>query len=172
MPIEVPLAISQDGAQMLMDILNTDPTLYIDEIQAHLEAMTGVLHPASTIKAELRARLQLTKKVARTVNPAQCPIARAAFSAQVGHIPSNYLVFIGKFLYFHDCSPPDDVANLKLILQMSVPCPSAHTHVTGLGRLGVAELVVSINLWPANVSACCQRFRLMGWCQSLLRKAR
>ncbi|KNZ54960.1 hypothetical protein VP01_2806g1 [Puccinia sorghi] len=40
-------------------------------MQAHLEAMTGVLHPTSTIIAELRARLKLTKKVARTVSPAQ-----------------------------------------------------------------------------------------------------
>ena len=65
-----PLAISRDGAQMILDVLDTDPTLYIDEIQAHLEAMTGVLHPTSTIKAKLRALLKPTKKIAHTVYPA------------------------------------------------------------------------------------------------------
>ena len=92
---------------MILDVLNNNPTLYVQKIQAHLEAMTGVLHPTSTIKAEVRDRLQLTKKTAHTVNPAQCPMAQAAFSAQVGPIPSNYLVFIGKS-FSH--SPP--ISNL------------------------------------------------------------
>jgi hypothetical protein len=70
--------------------------LYLDEIQVHIEAMTGVLHPLTTIYDDLRHRLLLTRKVARTVHPAQSAIRRANYICRIAHIPSEYLVFIGE----------------------------------------------------------------------------
>jgi hypothetical protein len=92
-----PLSISREGAAFILDALEADPSLYIDEIQSHIKVMTGVIHPASTIKLELKARLLLTKKKARTVHPAQCPIERAEYSSRVGPIRSNHFVFIGMY---------------------------------------------------------------------------
>jgi hypothetical protein len=91
-----PLAISPEEADFIMSALDLEPTLFIDEIQSHLQAMAGNLHPLTTITDELRVRLQLTKKTARTVHPAQCPFQRAEFTERVGAFRPNYFVFMGK----------------------------------------------------------------------------
>jgi hypothetical protein len=48
----------------------------------------------------LHCRLNMTKKVARTVNPNQSEMARASYADEIGAFASNYLVFLGKL----DCS--------------------------------------------------------------------
>ncbi|OAV98737.1 hypothetical protein PTTG_00729 [Puccinia triticina 1-1 BBBD Race 1] len=72
-----PLFFSTEEQEFILAVLELEPTLYLDEIQSHLEIMTGERHPISTISDELRDRLNMTKKVARTVHPAQCPEKRA-----------------------------------------------------------------------------------------------
>ncbi|KAI7949928.1 hypothetical protein MJO28_008749 [Puccinia striiformis f. sp. tritici] len=89
-----PLAISTEEREFLLDVLEHEPTLYLDEIQSFLESMTGVRYPTSTIHDDLHNRLQLTKKVANTVHPAQSALRRANYTCQVAQIPSSYLVFI------------------------------------------------------------------------------
>ncbi|EFP89875.2 uncharacterized protein PGTG_15831 [Puccinia graminis f. sp. tritici CRL 75-36-700-3] len=91
-----PLAISPEEAEFVMAALDLEPTLFIDEIQSHLQAMAGNLHPLSMITDELRVRLQLTKKTARTVHPAQCPFQRAEFTERVGVYHPSYFVFMDK----------------------------------------------------------------------------
>jgi hypothetical protein len=95
-----PLAFSREESEFVMDALEAEPTLYVDEIQSHIQAMTGTLHPSSTIFAELKFRLDMTKKVARTVHPAQSEMARASYVDEIGGFDSNYLVFLGEC----DCS--------------------------------------------------------------------
>jgi hypothetical protein len=73
------LAISPEGAEFIMLAFDLEPKLFIDEIQSHLQAMAGNLHPLTTITKELRVQLQLTKKTARTVHPDQCPIQQASW---------------------------------------------------------------------------------------------
>ena len=90
-----PLAVTPEEAAFILDALEHEPTLYLDEIQSHIAAMTGICHPTSTIRDELKTRLQFTKKTARTVHPSQCPVERADFINQIGPFPSKYLVFIG-----------------------------------------------------------------------------
>ncbi|KNF03100.1 hypothetical protein PSTG_03684 [Puccinia striiformis f. sp. tritici PST-78] len=89
-----PLAFTLEEAEFVLTALDHEPDLYLDEIQSFITAMTGTTHPLATISDELKNRLHLTKKKARTVNPAQCPMKRAGFITQIGPIPSNYLVFI------------------------------------------------------------------------------
>jgi hypothetical protein len=91
-----PLAISPEEAEFIMSALNLEPTLFIDEIQSHLQAMAGSLHPLATITDKLRVRLQLTKKTDRTVHLAQCPIQSAEFTKRVGAYRPNYFVFMGR----------------------------------------------------------------------------
>ncbi|KAI7958298.1 hypothetical protein MJO29_006515 [Puccinia striiformis f. sp. tritici] len=91
-----PLAFTLEEAEFVLTALDHEPDLYLDEIQSFITAMTGTTHPLATISDELKNRLHLTKKKARTVNPAQCPMKRAGFITQIGPIPSNYLVFIGQ----------------------------------------------------------------------------
>ncbi|KAA1074068.1 hypothetical protein PGT21_050235 [Puccinia graminis f. sp. tritici] len=89
-----PLAINAEEREFMLDVLEHQPTLYLDEIQVHIEAMTGVRHPLTTIYDDLRHRLQLTRKVAATVHPARSAIQRANYICHIAQIPSEFLVFI------------------------------------------------------------------------------
>jgi hypothetical protein len=93
-----PLAFSREESEFVLAALDEDPTLYLDEIQSHIFAMTGTRHPLTTISDELRLRLKITKKVARTVHPAQCPMQRAKYISRIGPLPSSHFVFVGKLL--------------------------------------------------------------------------
>ncbi|KNZ51821.1 hypothetical protein VP01_379g8 [Puccinia sorghi] len=74
--LPLPLFLKPPAAQNPNLLLATQPD---PGIQAQLEAMTGVLHPVSTIKDKLKAWLKLTTKDAHTVNPTQCTIAQSWF---------------------------------------------------------------------------------------------
>ncbi|KAI7966616.1 hypothetical protein MJO29_002364 [Puccinia striiformis f. sp. tritici] len=89
-----PLVITRDESEFILDALELEPTLYLDEVQSHIDAMTGERHPISTIHNEIKFRLGLTSKKARTVHPAQCPMQRANFICDVAFIPSDHLVFL------------------------------------------------------------------------------
>ncbi|PLW17177.1 hypothetical protein PCASD_18137 [Puccinia coronata f. sp. avenae] len=89
-----PLAFTTEQREFVLEALEAEPALYVDEIQSHIVAMTGVRHPLRTILDELKIRLHLTKKVARTVHPAQCEVRRAAYIDEVGIYPSTFFVFL------------------------------------------------------------------------------
>jgi hypothetical protein len=91
-----PLAFTTKQHEFVLAALEAESLLYVDEIQSHIVAMTGVQHPLWMILDELKIGLQLTKKVARTVHPAQCEVHRAAYIDEVGIYPLSYFVFLGK----------------------------------------------------------------------------
>jgi hypothetical protein len=91
-----PLAFSREEAEFVLTALDDDPTMYLDKIQSHIAAMTGTRHPLATISAELRIRLSLNNKIARTVHPAQSEDRRAEYIDEIGPFPSSYFVFVGK----------------------------------------------------------------------------
>ena len=91
--------MTREEAEFILDALELEPSLYLDEIQSHIQAITGELHPISTIHKEMKNRLHLTSKKARTVNPAQCPIERAEYLCRVSFMPSSYLVFLGRHVF-------------------------------------------------------------------------
>ncbi|KAI7944555.1 hypothetical protein MJO28_010250, partial [Puccinia striiformis f. sp. tritici] len=92
--MDVPVKVTRAQSQFILDALELEPTLYLNEIQTHLEALTGEHHPILTVHNEIKHRLNLTSKKARTVHPAQCPMARAGYMARMASIPSDHLVFI------------------------------------------------------------------------------
>ncbi|PLW52072.1 hypothetical protein PCASD_02084 [Puccinia coronata f. sp. avenae] len=75
-----PSAFSAEESDFVLATLDAEPALYLDEIQSHIEAMTGTRHPLSTISDHLKFRLNLTKK-------------RAEFINCIGPYPTNYYVF-------------------------------------------------------------------------------
>ncbi|KAI7933060.1 hypothetical protein MJO28_004000 [Puccinia striiformis f. sp. tritici] len=103
-----PLALSCDESQFVGAALQLEPTLYLDKIQRHIEAMTGVIHPLNTISNELKDRLFFTKKKARKVDPRQSSVRRAAYIDQVGVYPSHFFVFMGEFYQSASSSPHPD----------------------------------------------------------------
>jgi hypothetical protein len=96
LPRGQPLAFTTKQREFVLAALEAEPALYVNEIQSHIVAMTGVRHPLRTILDKLKIRLQLIKKVARTVHPAQCEVCRAAYIDEVGIYPSTFFVFLGK----------------------------------------------------------------------------
>ncbi|OAV98781.1 hypothetical protein PTTG_05352 [Puccinia triticina 1-1 BBBD Race 1] len=90
------LAFSREEAEFVLIALRAEPTLYLDEIQSHIQAIKGTRHPISTIAAELKTRLLLTKKVAQTYNTNQDEAARFRYTDRIGHFPPEYLVFLDK----------------------------------------------------------------------------
>ena len=57
-----PLAFSREEAEFVLTTLRAEPTLYLNEIQSHIQAITGTRHPISTIASKLKTRLLLTKE--------------------------------------------------------------------------------------------------------------
>jgi transposase-like protein len=91
-----PVAVNREESQFILDALEVEPSLYLDEIQAHLRTIVGKNVPLSTIHNKIKYRLHLTSKKAQTVHPSQCPLQQAEYISQIGFIPSNHLVFLGK----------------------------------------------------------------------------
>jgi transposase-like protein len=94
-----PVAVSREESQFILDALELESTLYLDEIQAHLNTINGHEIPISTIHNEIKYRLLLTSKKARTVHPSQCPFQRADYICQIAFIPPDHLVFLGKYIF-------------------------------------------------------------------------
>jgi hypothetical protein len=84
-----PLAITVEERKFVLDLINQDPTIYLDEIQKAILEASGDFFPLSTISDNVKNCLGLTRKVARHVNPAQ-------WLQDIADMPANYLVFVGK----------------------------------------------------------------------------
>jgi hypothetical protein len=84
----------------MLDIIQVDPTLYLEGIQQSMKNQLSLELSRSTIYNEITERLHLHWLVARTVDPAQCPFKRAQYSMDVANFTPEYLVFTGKqFVY-------------------------------------------------------------------------
>jgi transposase-like protein len=95
-----PVVVTQEETQFILDSLELETTLYLDDIQAHLSTINGPELSLLTIHNEIKYRLLLTSKQARTVHLLQCPLKRANYICQVAFIPSDHLVFLGKCCFF------------------------------------------------------------------------
>jgi hypothetical protein len=93
-----PLVVTQEESQFILDSLELEPTLYLDEIQAHLSTINGQELSLLTIHNKIKYPLLLTSKKAQTVHPSQFPMQQANYICQVAFIPSDHLVFLGKLL--------------------------------------------------------------------------
>lgn len=88
---------SDEDLQFMLELIERDPTLYLDEVQVEMYHTTDQLVALSTIASDLKTRLMLSLKKVRTVHPNQCPIKRAQYLDQVAGLPSDMLVFLGKY---------------------------------------------------------------------------
>jgi hypothetical protein len=97
-----PLRLTQDQPDFMYKIIQVNPTLYIDKIQASMKTQLGLELSRSTIYDKITGRLELHRLVACTVDPAQCPLKRAQYSMDIANIPPEYLVFTGKEIFIFD----------------------------------------------------------------------
>ncbi|PLW25115.1 hypothetical protein PCANC_27680 [Puccinia coronata f. sp. avenae] len=89
-----PLAITVEEWKFVLDLIDKDPTIYLNKIQKAIMEASGEFFPLSTISDDLKQRLGLTRKVAWHVNSAQCHVKRALWSQEIADMPANYLVFV------------------------------------------------------------------------------
>ncbi|EHS63457.1 uncharacterized protein PGTG_21588 [Puccinia graminis f. sp. tritici CRL 75-36-700-3] len=139
-----PIRVSRDESQFIMDALDLEPTLYLDEIRAHIDAMTGERHPIATIHNEIKYRLRLTCKKARTVHPAQCALRRAAFVSQIGFIPSNHLVFLDETGVSIKTHSRDHAYALKGRRTVRLPRPITASRISVLPAVSLDGLLAVI----------------------------
>lgn len=81
--------------EFILDCLDYDPCLYLDELQKRLLDQFNLTVSISTLSRELRQRLNLSRKKARTVHPNQCQQKRAEYAMEVSGIDPDCLVFVG-----------------------------------------------------------------------------
>jgi transposase len=91
-----PRILSSEDREFISEILDADPTLYLDEMAQQLLEAKGVVISIATLAIEVRDRLAMTLKVARTVHPNQSAELRANFFQVIADIPSECLIFLGK----------------------------------------------------------------------------
>lgn len=92
-----PKILTNEERIFVKEMLEDDPTLYLDEISTKLLEQTGVNLSISALAIEIRDRLALTRKVARTVHPNQSPLLRGLYLEEVSGIPPKCLIFLGEF---------------------------------------------------------------------------
>lgn len=88
--------LSTEERNYLLEAIEVDPTLYLNELAAKLAADLGIIISVQTLQVELRERLGLTLKVARTVDPAQDQDKQARFLLSVSMIPVECFIFFGE----------------------------------------------------------------------------
>lgn len=75
--------------------LDEDPTLFLAEIRDMLENERGVSISISALAVEIRDRMAMTVKIARTVHPNQSSLKRGQYLFDISTIPPECMVFLG-----------------------------------------------------------------------------
>lgn len=107
-----PTIFSNEQRSFIEAAIDAEPTIYLDELARQVAIERGVVASISTLAREVRDRLGLTVKVAKTVHPDQCPIAQSHFLYNVGGIDPACLVFLdesamaARRLYRHRARAP------------------------------------------------------------------
>jgi transposase len=90
--------LTDEDRDFMLELLDGNPALYLDEYRHAIYRRTGIWVHLATVGRDLKDRLNLTLKKARTVHPNQSPTKRARFLHAVGALTPDMLVFLG--LYF------------------------------------------------------------------------
>lgn len=85
---------NDDDLVVLHDVIQEDPTLFLDEIQDIMHQLIDKKPCISSIFNTIKKRLNFTFKKGGTVDPRQSIEMQAAFSRRMAAMPSQYLVFL------------------------------------------------------------------------------
>lgn len=95
-----PHVLSDVQLGVLNELVNNNPSIYLDELQRQLVQIIGFPVSQATLSRELHVRLGLSHLVTRRVHAAQSAEDRTDYMFRVARIPPEYLVFIGKHFFF------------------------------------------------------------------------
>ncbi|KAG0148316.1 hypothetical protein CROQUDRAFT_694680 [Cronartium quercuum f. sp. fusiforme G11] len=84
-----PFTFSRLHLNLLADIVNQSPSIYLDKLQEKMFDLTVIWVNLSTLSRVLHQHLGLSLLVSRALDPRQCPVARAAYVAAIHRIPAD-----------------------------------------------------------------------------------
>lgn len=88
-----PTLLTRAQAALFLEIIDLDPTLFLDELQEEIWRRTGEWPSLSTVQTEVVHRLGLTLKIGRRVHALKDPEAQAEFSLRIAAYPRRFLLF-------------------------------------------------------------------------------
>ncbi|EGF98775.1 uncharacterized protein MELLADRAFT_113245 [Melampsora larici-populina 98AG31] len=83
-----------DDLVVLHDVIQEDPTLYLDEIQDIMHQLVNKKPCIASIAKTIEKKLNFTFKKGGTVDPRQSLEMQGIFSRRIGAMPSQYMVFL------------------------------------------------------------------------------
>jgi hypothetical protein len=100
--IQDPSQYEQRGAQeqitpeerlFMLELVRTEPVLFLDEIRVRLYNKSANLHSISAIHKILVNKMEIILKKANTVNIWKSPVLRFAWVDEMARVPAEFLVF-------------------------------------------------------------------------------
>lgn len=79
----------------MLQLVESEPALFLDKIRHKLYDGTGALVSIQTIQNELQSRLHLTLKKLNTSNICKNLLAKVLWISEMENCPPEYLVFTG-----------------------------------------------------------------------------
>jgi transposase len=102
--IQDPSRYKQQGAQawltpedrlFMLELIRTEPGLFLDELRCFLYDESGTLLSISTIHKNLVDKMEITLKKANTVNIRKSLRLKFAWVDEMAQVPAEFLVFTG-----------------------------------------------------------------------------
>ncbi|KAG0139630.1 hypothetical protein CROQUDRAFT_666210, partial [Cronartium quercuum f. sp. fusiforme G11] len=91
-----PLDFTSEEHKFMADLIEADPTLYLDKICDSMYNDTGVFVSLSNIADNLKECLKLTWKKVQKVHPSQSPVKWAEYIDAIVDLQPEMLVFAGE----------------------------------------------------------------------------
>lgn len=96
---------TNEDQQFMLELIDADPTLFLDEVQLAMYDRTDLLASRQTIANDLKECLYLTLHKVSAIDINQSPRLRADYSNRICHHPPEFLVFLGEPFSLFSISP-------------------------------------------------------------------
>jgi transposase len=90
--------LSADDQTFMLELVRTEPGLFLDEIRARLYDQSGILLSESAIHRNLVDKIKITLKKANMVNIRKSLHAKYTWVYDMANVPVEFLVFTGVFV--------------------------------------------------------------------------
>ena len=89
-----PATLTREECGFIIELVKSEPGLFLEEIREHLYDATGVLLSVEAVHRNLVHRLSITLKKPETCNIRRSILAKYSFIERMEYFPAEFLVFI------------------------------------------------------------------------------
>jgi hypothetical protein len=93
--------ITPEDRLFMLELIRTEPGLFLDELRCCLYDESGTLLSISTIHKNLVDKMEITLKKANTVNIRKSLVLKFAWVDEMARVPAEFLVFTGSSFPLH-----------------------------------------------------------------------